>query len=65
MNFLHSTFHLSPLLVAPVAAGVFAAAQNPSNTQRAREPYPPALVQTGNSIFQQSCAFCYRRDARG
>jgi cytochrome c oxidase cbb3-type subunit III len=65
MKFLHSAFHWSPLLVAPLAAGVFAAAQNPGNTPRASEPYPSVLVQTGNSLFQQSCAFCPGRDAGG
>ncbi|HEV2274455.1 MAG TPA: c-type cytochrome [Acidobacteriaceae bacterium] len=27
--------------------------------------YPPALVESGGSLFQQNCAFCHGRDAGG
>jgi cytochrome c oxidase cbb3-type subunit III len=30
-----------------------------------RKSYPPALVQSGKSLFQQDCAFCHGRDASG
>lgn len=30
-----------------------------------RKSYPPALVQTGKSLFQQDCSFCHGRDAGG
>jgi cytochrome c oxidase cbb3-type subunit III len=31
----------------------------------ARKSYPPALVQSGKSLFQQDCSFCHGRDAGG
>jgi cytochrome c oxidase cbb3-type subunit III len=30
-----------------------------------RKSYPPALVQSGKSLFQQDCSFCHGRDAGG
>jgi cytochrome c oxidase cbb3-type subunit 3 len=30
-----------------------------------RKSYPPALVQNGDSLFQQNCSFCHGRDAGG
>ncbi len=32
---------------------------------RMGESYPPALVESGQSLFQQNCAFCHGRDAGG
>lgn len=31
----------------------------------ARKSYPPDLVESGSSIFQQNCAFCHGKDAGG
>lgn len=43
--------------------------QTPSVTRQNGKPaapvYSPALVESGNSIFQQDCAFCHGRDAGG
>ena len=38
-----------------------AARQVPPN----REYYPPALIETGQGLFQRDCAFCHGRDAAG
>ena len=35
------------------------------NAKPAPKAFPPALVETGNSAFQQNCAFCHGRDAGG
>jgi cytochrome c oxidase cbb3-type subunit 3 len=43
--------------------------QTPSATRQNVKPapqaFPPALVESGNSLFQQNCAFCHGRDAGG
>jgi len=43
--------------------------QTPSVSRQNAKPtartYPPALVQSGNSLFGQNCAFCHGRDAGG
>src|SRR5579871_1165052 len=31
----------------------------------ARKAYPQDLIDSGNSLFQQNCAFCHGRDATG
>src|SRR2546429_9047148 len=31
----------------------------------ARKTYPPALVQSGNTLFRRDCSFCHGRDAGG
>jgi cytochrome c oxidase cbb3-type subunit 3 len=45
------------------------AVQTPSVTRQSAKPtppiYPAALVASGNSVFQQNCAFCHGRDAGG
>ncbi len=35
------------------------------NERPAPPVFPPAQVQSGNSLFQQNCAFCHGRDAGG
>jgi len=43
--------------------------QTPSATRQNGKPtpqvFPPAMVESGNSLFQQNCAFCHGRDAGG
>ncbi len=71
---------LAPLLAGVVfAAGQNTSTNpqpNPSSTPQAEtvpgragthtgESYPPALVASGGSLFQQNCAFCHGRDAGG
>jgi cytochrome c oxidase cbb3-type subunit III len=36
-----------------------------SNRDATHKSYPPDLVQSGGSLFQQNCAFCHGRDAGG
>src|SRR5437016_2178113 len=46
-----------------LAAGVYSAAgQSP---KPAPQTFPPALVESGKSVFSQKCAFCHGRDAGG
>jgi cytochrome c oxidase cbb3-type subunit III len=52
-----SQFGMAALLCANMAAG-----QTPKTTTQS---YPPALVETGGSLFSQNCAFCHGRDAAG
>ncbi len=76
-NYLRSAFYRSLLLAAlflvsfavsaaqtatPVVAARSSVIQ--SNTP-VRKSYPPALVQSGRSLFQQNCSFCHGRDAGG
>jgi cytochrome c oxidase cbb3-type subunit 3 len=43
------------------------AVQTPSAVRQIEKSatYPPALVDSGKSLFQQNCAFCHGRDAGG
>jgi cytochrome c oxidase cbb3-type subunit 3 len=57
--------HLRPgelASAAILAVASFAAAQSP---QPSSQPYPPALVEAGESRFLQDCAFCHGRDTGG
>jgi cytochrome c oxidase cbb3-type subunit 3 len=73
MNFIHSTLRKRALLAAALLAGTVCAAQTPNSAPVAAKPasrtatksYPPALVQSGNSLFQQHCSFCHGRNAGG
>ena len=47
----------SPAAQAPAAAGQAATP--------ARDYFPPALIENGQSLFQTNCAFCHGRDAGG
>ncbi len=49
------------VLYALLLPGVF-----PLGAQKTPPPAPtPALIESGNSLFQQNCAFCHGRDAGG
>ena len=37
----------------------------PQSSNPAPQKFPPALIQSGESLFQQDCAFCHGRDAAG
>lgn len=37
----------------------------PQSSNPAPQTFPPALIQSGESLFQQDCAFCHGRDAAG
>jgi cytochrome c oxidase cbb3-type subunit 3 len=77
MNFLRSALHWSVLLAAPllgVPAVSAAQTQTPSAPARSEvrqsgtvvpKSYPPALIQSGSSLFRQNCSFCHGRDAAG
>jgi len=74
MSFSRSVFSSSLLLATSMLATVvFSAAQTPSPGaqtaggagQGASHAYPPVLVESGGSLFQQNCAFCHGRDAGG
>lgn len=38
---------------------------NPARTKTTQVAYPPALVDSGKTLFGQNCAFCHGRDAQG
>jgi cytochrome c oxidase cbb3-type subunit III len=77
MNFLCSALHWSVLLAAPLlGTPAVSAAQTPTPSAPARsevrqsgtvvpKSYPPALIQSGSSLFRQDCSFCHGRDAAG
>ena len=77
MNFLRSALHgsllLATLLLESLAVSgaqtstAIAAAQSGVRQNSAAGPksYPPALVQSGSSLFRQECSFCHGRDAGG
>jgi cytochrome c oxidase cbb3-type subunit III len=77
MTFLRSVSRWSiglwaPWLVSLAVSGAqtpISSAQAPSSTGQstapARKSYPLALVQNGDSLFQQNCSFCHGRDAGG
>ncbi len=54
---------------APAGAKPNTSVQTPSTTRQqekqASQAYPSAVVENGNSLFQQNCAFCHGRDAGG
>jgi cytochrome c oxidase cbb3-type subunit III len=77
MNFLRSTLHRRPLPVVLLSLGLAVSAaqtSTPGATTKsaakpsgpvARKPYPPALIQSGNDLFQRDCSFCHGRDGAG
>lgn len=63
MSFLRIGLRVSVLAPAALLAGVsLAAAQS---AKPATHSYPAALVESGQSLFLQNCAFCHGRDAGG
>jgi cytochrome c oxidase cbb3-type subunit III len=80
MNCLHGAFRRKHILWASsmLAIATFTYAQNPAAAgARPRssvgsqgplpvhEPYAPAVIESGGSLFQQNCAFCHGKDAGG
>jgi cytochrome c oxidase cbb3-type subunit 3 len=77
INLLRSSLHCGVLLAAPLigllaVSAAQAPTQNPPSGDEVRQSgpagaksYPPALIQSGNSLFQQNCSFCHGRDAAG
>jgi cytochrome c oxidase cbb3-type subunit III len=77
MNFLRRALQRSVLLAATLLVSLaVSTAQTPTNGAQGlsragqgrtlvRRLYPPALVQNGESLFQQNCSFCHGRDAGG
>jgi cytochrome c oxidase cbb3-type subunit 3 len=66
----HRTRQFSVPAVAAGVAAVLAGARLLAQTPAAQSPaaaaaYPPALVESGQSLFQRECAFCHGRDAEG
>jgi cytochrome c oxidase cbb3-type subunit III len=70
---LHWSLLLAALFVVSIAVSA-AQTATPSAAARSgvsqsstpvRKSYPPALVQSGKSLFQQDCSFCHGRDAGG
>ncbi len=76
MNVLRSTLawslQLSVLFLLTLLSSVISQAQSVPAAKRAEpaatpasKSYPPALVESGATAFQQSCAFCHGKDAGG
>jgi cytochrome c oxidase cbb3-type subunit III len=72
MNFTSTTLRKSLLLAVPLLVSAICIAQAPaSRAPAAAKPtgttksYPLAMVQSGNSLFQQHCSFCHGRHATG
>jgi cytochrome c oxidase cbb3-type subunit III len=76
MNFLCSVLYWSVLFAVPLlGTPAVSAAQTPipaparsEGTQSGTvvpKSYPPALIQSGSSLFRQNCSFCHGRDAAG
>jgi cytochrome c oxidase cbb3-type subunit III len=77
MPFHRSVSRWSICLVAPLLLSLAVSeAQTPTSgapaphgtgqsTPATRKPYPMALVQNGDFLFQQNCSFCHGRDAGG
>ena len=62
MAFPRDCFQARVLVSASLLASVsWAAAQSPKTPPA----YPPALIESGSSLFVQHCAFCHGRDAGG
>jgi cytochrome c oxidase cbb3-type subunit III len=76
-TFLRSVLRWSLWLAVPwLVSLAVSGAQTPTSSARppqatgqsnapARKSYPLALVQDGDSLFQQDCSFCHGRDAGG
>jgi cytochrome c oxidase cbb3-type subunit 3 len=80
MNSFRSVLHRSVLTAAALLMSLvllsLAAAQTPTHNPQAgsaikktgtvaASAYPPALVQSGGTLFRQDCSFCHGRDAGG
>jgi cytochrome c oxidase cbb3-type subunit 3 len=77
MPFPRSVSRWSMWLAAPLFVSLAVSrAQTPTSGTRvpqgtgqssapARKSYPLALIQSGDSLFQQNCSFCHGRDAGG
>jgi cytochrome c oxidase cbb3-type subunit 3 len=77
MNLIRSALHASVLMAAPLLVSLaVSAAQTPTHSAQPPAPakqngtaapksYPPALVESGGSLFRQDCSFCHGRDAGG
>jgi cytochrome c oxidase cbb3-type subunit 3 len=77
MNFLRSALRWSllfaaPLLISPAVSAAQTSTHSSPAPSRVKqsgaavpEAYPPALVQSGGSLFRQNCSFCHGRDAAG
>src|ERR1700728_2421136 len=37
----------------------------PQDSKPEPQRFPPAMIQSGQNLFQQDCAFCHGRDAGG
>ncbi|HSU30799.1 MAG TPA: c-type cytochrome [Bryobacteraceae bacterium] len=62
----------SAALIASISFGAQQQQQSPkASPSREQSPkeappsFPPALVESGHTLFQQNCAFCHGRDATG
>jgi cytochrome c oxidase cbb3-type subunit III len=77
MTFLRSVLRWGIRLAAPLlvslavsgaqtlSGGARARQGTEQNNAHARKSYPLALVQNGDSLFQQNCSFCHGRGAGG
>jgi len=77
MNFLRLALCWNVRLAAPLLLSLTAVtAQTPTHSTQAGsgvrqrgnvipKSYPPALLQSGSSLFRQDCSFCHGRDAGG
>lgn len=78
MTFLRAVLPWSIRLAAPLLVSLAVSGAQTATSSRARgsqgtgqsnasarKSYPLALVQNGDSLFQQNCSFCHRRDAGG
>jgi cytochrome c oxidase cbb3-type subunit 3 len=76
MNVLRLALYWSVVLAASFASLAVSTAQTPTpatptrsvakpGATPLRKSFPPALVESGKSLFRQNCAFCHGRDAGG
>src|SRR5271170_1764864 len=76
-NYLCSALHWSVLLAALFLLNISVSAAQTStpgaparsgvsqSSTQVPKSYPPVLVQSGKSLFQQDCSFCHGKDAGG
>jgi len=76
---MHPAFRTSCLIAVSAAIAAAAVAAQPPAAKAAQQtpgvsmeptkpktaPYPPAIVESGASLFRQNCAFCHGRNATG
>lgn len=75
MNFLRSAWSALPVVLLLVSLATSRAQTEPIRAQAltaagqsdapVSKSYPPALAQSGESLFAQNCSFCHGRDAGG